>query len=455
MALGDQVSKTGISVPVEKARLAFAPVVSGNCLYVTNPSDYVTLPTTWLWGTRWSCFFKAEIFSTPNSAARLFSNDSETIMLTVGGIQVTQGGGSATSGNVLIWNEWHDYGIVYTGEHLLFYRDGYPVDAKAFTTNPSTNAWAWTLFNRPDHLRQCDMNVAYFQFYNRAFSAEEVLAHLKSNPNDTQNLEVYYKCNEGTGTTLADSSPNERHATITNCAWTTFSLPYSTVTYMGASSIASLRTAATNRFWIRPGKSILLGSGKNISSSLIVPQPTGFNVGFWMRKTNIGGAGVLMGNYSGTDNGWKIYTPSTGALWNHLYDVGNTVNGSGGDVSPRAGWIYIIVSFAPNDYKVYRNNIQVFSDTTCTMKVPAGNFVCGNSEGFAVAELTYQNRASVWTAQERADLYYRNLKPSGASWYNFLDNVADQSGNGLNFTPTNIAYSSTDAPPMIGSRSSV
>lgn len=238
------VNRTAVVVPVSAFRFTHLPLISDNALHITNASDYVVLPTTWLWGSKWTCFFKANIFSTPNSAARLMSNDSEEIILTVTGIKVVQGGSNIQSGaGVLTLNEWHDYAIVYDGKFVRFYRDMAPIDAKALTTNPSTNAWGWVLFNNPAHTRQCDMDVTRFQFYsNRAFSPEEVVAHYRSKPNDTANMALYLKLNEGTDINAIDSSGNGRNATIAGCSWTTFKLPNAISTY-GDVSIASIRTS--------------------------------------------------------------------------------------------------------------------------------------------------------------------------------------------------------------------
>ena len=183
------VNRTAVVVPLDVMRMIQPPLKSDNALRVANATDYIVLPTTWLWGSKWTCFFKAKINSTPNSAARLISNDSEEIILTVTGIKVSQGGGNAQSGaGVLVLGEWHDYAIVYDGKFLRFYRDMAPVDAKALTTNPSTNLWGWTVFNNPAKTRNCDMDVTRFQFYsNRAFSPIEIVAHYRSNPNDKLN----------------------------------------------------------------------------------------------------------------------------------------------------------------------------------------------------------------------------------------------------------------------------
>lgn len=230
------VDRTAVSVEVTKVRNAYLPVVSGNCLKIDSADDYITPSSAFLWTNRWSCFFKAKVLSTPSNGARLISNDSETILLTVTGIQVTQGGATVVSSSVLIYNEWHDYGIVYDGSFMRFYRDGCPISAKSITTNPSTNNWAYTIFNNPAHNRHCDMSVAYFQFYTKAFTPEQVVAHYFNNSKDTASLKLEYRLNEGTGTTATDSSGNGNNGTITNCSWDKFYVPSSLFSY-GETSI--------------------------------------------------------------------------------------------------------------------------------------------------------------------------------------------------------------------------
>lgn len=230
------VERTAVSIEISKIRNPFVPVTSGNCLKIAAATDWATLSGAFLWTSRWSCFFKANVLSTPNNAARVICNDSEEIIMTVNGLKVQQGGANVTSANILIYNQWHDYGIVYDGSYCHFHRDGARISSKALTTNPSTNNWTHTLFSNPAHNRNCDMSVAYLQFYTKAFTPEEVVEHYFGKSKDTTSLRLQLRLNEGTGTTATDSSTSGLNATINNCTWSKFNQPQSTFSY-GESSV--------------------------------------------------------------------------------------------------------------------------------------------------------------------------------------------------------------------------
>lgn len=254
---GEQVTKTGISMNVSDARALYLPTTRGNCLDVGTSGDYVG-SVNFAWGTTgYACFFRANIRSTPSSAARLITNSGDEIMLTVFGIKTQHNGASVTSNNVLIYNQWHEYGVVWDGTYVRYYRDGVVISNNYFTTPPSGTANDYYIFNRSDGLRQCDMQVANLHWYNKSFQPDEVIKHYRQTPEDTQNLVFYYRFNEGTGATATDSSGNSLNASITGCSWTTYSLPNSIYSYYGATSIASLRSAVGNQ-------SVLLNSGRNI-----------------------------------------------------------------------------------------------------------------------------------------------------------------------------------------------
>ena len=235
------VNRTGVVVPVEMARFAFEPLKSGPALYIHNSGDLAG-PVNFSWNIKYTCFFKAIIFSTPLSAARLIagSNGNTHILLTATGIQVSHQGSTATTGAILEYNVLHDYAIVYDGRFVRCYRDMAPFVAAKLTTAPTTAALNYTLFNRSDGLRQCDMNIARFQWYNRAFSPQEIVAPYPSNPNDLKDLELRYDFKEGSGATLIDTSGKGRNVTISGSSWTTFDIKRPITTY-GDQAILSAR----------------------------------------------------------------------------------------------------------------------------------------------------------------------------------------------------------------------
>lgn len=240
MATGDQVTKTGISMPINKIRFTTYPVLSGNCLDIATTDDHVG-PVTYAWGSTYSLFFRAYVRSTPLNAARFIdASFNNKVMLTVTGIQCTHNGTSYTSSSVLVINEWHDYAVVYDGVHIRYYRDGVVVECLVAPVAPETNSRAYYFFNRSDGVRQCDMKIAYLQWFNRGMQPEEVFAHYHSDANNTDSLILSYGFQEGTGTAITDASGNGYNTTVTGCTWGTFTLEDTGTnisTYFGSSPI--------------------------------------------------------------------------------------------------------------------------------------------------------------------------------------------------------------------------
>lgn len=274
---GAQVTKTGVVLSVAEARMTHVPNKKGKCLDVASNGDDLG-PVNFAWSTTgYKISFKANIRSTPSSAARLITNNTNEILLTVNGIKVQHNGSSVTSNNVLIYDQWYDYDIEWDGEFVKYYRDGVLISSNYFTTAPSSTADDYCIFNRSDGLRNCDMKVAQLRWHNKSFGTENTLRMYRQNPNDTENLEFLYKLDEGMGSTATDSSSNGRDLTITGCSWSSYLLPSSEVAYFGATSVIDSRTQI--------GTDHLQNSGRNI-----VENPSFENNASWWSAS--GGATI-------------------------------------------------------------------------------------------------------------------------------------------------------------------
>lgn len=229
-------NKTAVSVPVNVARFASPPVKSGSMLQARTTGDMIEA-ISFDWGSRWTVFFKAVIYSSVGGSARFIiaPDESNYIMLSLTGIKVQQGGASTTFDGLTEYDVLHDYAIVYDGEFIRCYRDMAPVSAAAFTTDPYSGAKDYTILNRAAGDRVCNMDVAYIQFYaDRAFSPEEIVAHYRSNPEDTENLVLSLRLQEGSGAVATNTAPGGVDGVIAGCSWGTFDTPHSKVTYEGA-----------------------------------------------------------------------------------------------------------------------------------------------------------------------------------------------------------------------------
>lgn len=232
------VDRTGVVIPIADATYSDVQFSAGNCLRTAVGMKLG--PVNFIWGSRWTCFFKAKMNSVALGSSRLIEGTSgQGIILTLTGIKVQVPSGSATSSSILIANEWHDYAIVYDGAFARFSRDGAPVSAKTMTANPITSEDSFTIFNRSDLIRECDMDVCEFQWYNRAFDPVQVAAHYRSDPDNINGLVLRYKLQEGTGTSILDYSHNRNDTTLTGGSWQTFTLTAADY-YNGISTYGSL-----------------------------------------------------------------------------------------------------------------------------------------------------------------------------------------------------------------------
>lgn len=230
------------------------------------------------------------------------------------------------------------------------------------------------------------------------------------------------------------------------------------------------RSVSSVRQVIRPmGKSVVF-SGTN--SYIQIPNlniaSTGFFVAFWMKKakTNSGEGWVWQADQDGK-NGFGI--ASDGTTSHNFYaligDSSNvnyltSVNGGYGYVSRYKDWQHILFQFVSQGsprMSFYINGIKRGENTgTPFFTGPNGTFTLGrkNSGTYAIgkmADFTFKNTPTLLTAQEREDLIYKGIKPSGSVYLDFNDNVVDKSGQGYNGQANNITYSSD--VPILESRS--
>lgn len=261
-----------------------------------------------------------------------------------------------------------------------------------------------------------------------------------------------YLFNEGSGTTAYDSSGNNNNATITSASYRTLTPEFGTT-----------RNTMSNKFLIKPtSNQSLYFNGSNAFATVPVnPSTTGFNIGIWAQLNTIGSNGGFIQQNNGTTAGFKIMYES-GKLQVILYDSSATATITANVNTPNLGfWSHIAVTFAPNDLKVYVNNVLIGNDTSCSMAVPTGktltlsrnNDVGSGYINSKMCNFILHNTTTPWTQSEINDLYWRNIIPSGALHWSMNNTNLDQNGqNGLTLTGT--TYSS-DVPPHMSPRVSL
>jgi len=125
-------------------------------------------------------------------------------------------------------NQWIHIVVVcdYTNKVWRVYRNGIQFGLTKNLTNPVfpiTNRVKYIGANDTDSQRLTDGSLDEVRIYNRGLSADEVYQHYLGNYADDTGLQLCYKMNEGTGTTVNDSSGFNRHGTMNgDTSWEDF-----------------------------------------------------------------------------------------------------------------------------------------------------------------------------------------------------------------------------------------
>lgn len=212
------------------------------------------------------------------------------------------------------------------------------------------------------------------------------------------------------------------------------------------------RTTASNRKLVRSmGKSLYFNGSNSYATCPIIPNTTGFSLAFWLKAGNIRDAIVNWQTANGED-GFKIYlTAANNNLGVRTYQDAATVVALDTAVGsfPAGMWKHVVLCVYPNNTKLYVDSVLIGTDvvnqiTTCTntMTLMMRSFAATNRSSGHLAEFVFQNTTTIWTQDQIDDLFYRGIKPTGASWYSFNDTPNDQSANGQDITVSNTAYAS-------------
>lgn len=188
------------------------------------------------------------------------------------------------------------------------------------------------------------------RIYNRAIKADEVTK--------LAGLLGYWKMNEGTGTTAADSSGLANNATLSGGAsWTT-------------------DCAGNNNALLTNGTGGIAATG-----SKFTPPDEG-TVAFWMRSTGTpAGTARIMGN--GAD--WEIRQINTGSVITDLCGDGSTTIGTVTPLTEVGRWYHVAMTFdsADDTYAIYVDGQLEKSGTNPSPMVqqPAGILSFGTRTG--------------------------------------------------------------------------
>lgn len=223
------------------------------------------------------------------------------------------------------------------------------------------------------------------------------------------------------------------------------------------------RSISSSRFLISRDtqKSLSFNGSSDYAAAPITPDSSGLNIGFWIFIKEGWTTGVfdrIFDYLSGGNTGTRCLLNGTRRSID--FDCGNGTLLScqiPTGAIPVGQWVHVIFSNISGQSVAYVNNI-LSKSTVATYSAPAGqSFTIARISASAASygnillkNFTYYN-GSAWTSNQRSDLYYKNIIPSGAIQWSMNDVATDQNGaNALTLTGTSY---STNVPNHMIARS--
>ncbi|OQP60247.1 LamG domain-containing protein [Niastella populi] len=443
----------------------FFGLIINNCAlaqsnYAVNndgSNDYVSLPTSvavsqlntftveaWVYwnGTGNGCIYSETVQGNNSPMFSIIPRSTNG-----GGIELVLRDNSATglvmqpATATVTANTWVHVAVVRTSaSNIKTYINGVLKDNATFTAPAS---WTPTKVNAGVRWRasQSDFfagKIDELRIWNTARSAAEIVANMfnKNLANNATGLVAYYRFNEGSSTTAANSCTNTSGAdgTLTN----------------GPTWAASPIQFAGNALHFDEG-----------NDRVIAPLPTTATSNVTMEAWvyHQGGTGtdhLIMVNGVMGSNGYALFLNTS----HKLIVLFNGVNTWNTGIGLSTGqWTHLALVIGTTGFTLYKNGVNVYSNTG-TPNTPSANFILGfntvaNGQPFGgmIDEVRIWNTARTQT--EIQNNMNSEIAPSTsglALYYTFNQGIAagnntgltaliDQSGNGNNGTLTNFALS--------------
>ena len=116
--------------------------------------------------------------------------------------------------SLLETNKWYHMAVVYDGSSFKFYLNGELQLTKAAACAGQTFDIAYIDFGNVKEAYNFNGYVSELRLWSVPRSQTEVQNNMYVVSPDSKGLEIYWKCNDGSGTTIHDYSGNERHGTL-------------------------------------------------------------------------------------------------------------------------------------------------------------------------------------------------------------------------------------------------
>ena len=124
--------------------------------------------------------------------------------------------------SLLETNKWYHMAVVYDGSSFKFYLNGELQLTKAAACAGQTFDIAYIDFGNVKEAYNFNGYVSELRLWSVPRSQTEIQNNMYVVSPDSEGLEIYWKCNDGSGTTIHDYSGNERHGTLSSAeTWMT------------------------------------------------------------------------------------------------------------------------------------------------------------------------------------------------------------------------------------------
>lgn len=124
--------------------------------------------------------------------------------------------------SLLETNKWYHMAVVYDGSSFKFYLNGELQLTKAAACAGQTFDIAYIDFGNVNAAYAFNGYVSELRLWSVPRSQTEVQNNMYVVSPDSKGLEIYWKCNDGSGTIIHDYSGNERHGTLSSAeTWMT------------------------------------------------------------------------------------------------------------------------------------------------------------------------------------------------------------------------------------------
>lgn len=301
--------------------------------------------------------------------------------------------------------------------------------------------------------------LADCRIWNRVLSDTEINDLYHDGRNISLGLVGWWKLNEGTGASVADSSSTGVNGTITGATW----IDTDTANYSRRRVSSFIDPLADdynprrlNRRTIN--KSLICnGSDTVVTFSGFTPSSDNFTASMWIKYKSMTINDRFLDYQDGGPSGGFTFNSSTTTFKKMNFAIRNGGSSVASLTTPQIElsiWYHIVGVYSDDNVYIYLNGRNVAEDLSANMSAPTQTLTLARRSATAtnyfnglLADFIFWNRAL--SRSEVEDVYYGGSIPTGPVIHlDFNGNLTDTSGNGNSGTGGGTIDYSDDVPPV-------